>query len=121
MLNLISGTINYIGVLAKQLVGNLFPIFLIGVVLFTTSADRNMSDQKLGKLVDRDIHQNSEKRPKTTGEWKQQSREVQGKPGELLKRVGEQSTEAVKDFGSVFPDTAKRTAVESRDSRKASK
>lgn len=104
MLNLISRMI--------ERIGKLLPILLIGVVLLTTNVDRGISEQKLGKVVDQDIHQDNEKRPKTTGEWNKQSRETEGKPGERLKRVGEQSAEAVKDFGSVFPDTAKRSAIE---------
>jgi hypothetical protein len=121
MLNLIFRTMGYIKSIAKQSTKKFLPIFLIGVVLLTTNVDRGMSDQKLGKVVDKAIHQDREKRPKTTGEWNQQSREVQGKPGKLLKRVGEQSAEAVKDFGSVFPDTAKRTTTELNDSTKAGK
>jgi hypothetical protein len=104
VLNLISRMI--------ERIGKLLPILLIGVVLLTTNVDRGISEQKLGKVVDQDIHQDNEKRPKTTGEWNKQSRETEGKPGERLKRVGEQSAEAVKDFGSVFPDTAKRSAIE---------
>jgi hypothetical protein len=122
MLNLISKTIDYIrSLFTKQLLGSVLPVLLIGVLLLTTNIDRSPSEQNLGKVVDRDIHQDSEKRPKTTGEWKQQSREVQGKPGELLKRVGGQSAEAVKDFGSVFPDTVERSAADLKSNRKASK
>jgi hypothetical protein len=116
MLNLIFRTMGYIKSIAKQSAKKFLPIFLVGVVLLTTNVDRDMNDQKLGKVVDKAIHQDRENRPKTTGEWNQQSREVQGKPGKLLKRVGEQSAEAVKDFGSVFPDTAKRTTAELNDS-----
>jgi hypothetical protein len=122
MLNLISKTIDYIrSLFTKQPLGSVLPVLLIGVLLLTTNIDRSPSQQNLGKVVDRDIHQDSEKRPKTTGEWKQQSREVQGKPGELLKRVGGQSAEAVKDFGSVFPDTVERSAADLKSNRKASK
>jgi hypothetical protein len=122
MLNLISKTIDYIrSLFTKQTLGSVLPVLLIGVLLLTTNIDRSPSEQNLGKVVDRDIHQDSEKRPKTTGEWKQQSREVQGKPGELLKRVGGQSAEAVKDFGSVFPDTVERSAADLKSNRKASK
>jgi hypothetical protein len=121
MLNLISRTINRIGLFAKQSAGKFLPIFLIGVVLLTTNVNGDMSDRKLSNVVDKVIHQDNEKRLKTTGEWNQQSRETQGKPGKRLKRVGEQSAEAIKDFGSVFPDTAKRSAAELKNSGNASK
>jgi hypothetical protein len=119
MLNLISRTIGDIRGLVTQSIAKLLPIFLVGVVLLTSGVDRSISDQRLDRVVDQAVHQDNEKRPKTTEEWQQQQREVQGKPGELLKRVGEQSAEAIEDFGSVFPDTAKRTAAELKDSRKA--
>jgi hypothetical protein len=102
--------------LISRIIGRIVPIFLIGVVLLTTNIERSFSEKLSGKKLDQvvaqDIHQDNEKRPKTTGEWNQQSRETQGKPGERLKRIGEQSAEAVKDFGAMFPDTAKRSATE---------
>jgi hypothetical protein len=117
MLNLIAGATHRIQLLiAKQSIKNIVSIFLVGILMMTTNVDSSVSDRKLGKAVDKVIHQDNEKRPKTTGEWNKQAREVQGKPGKLLKRVGEQSTEAIKDFGSVYPDTAKRSAAELKSS-----
>jgi hypothetical protein len=121
MLNLISKMTDYMRMWTRASLVKFLPTFLVGVLLLTTSIDRSMSDQKLGKVVDKVIHQDNEKRPKTTGEWNQQSREVQGKPGKLLKRVGEQSAEAAQDFGSVFPDTAKRTAAELKENGQVNK
>jgi broad specificity phosphatase PhoE len=119
MLNLISRAINYIGSwLTQRSAETVLPILCVGILLLTTNVDRSPSEQRLGKTVDQDIHQTNEKRPKTTGEWNQQSRETQGKPGERLKRIGEQSVEAAKDFGSVFPDTAKRSAADLKNGRK---
>jgi hypothetical protein len=117
MLNLVARAINQIQILiVKQSFEKFVPIFLVGILLITTSVDSGVSDQKLGKAVDQAIHQDNEKRPKTTGEWNKQAREVKGKPGKLFKRVGEQSAEAIKDFGSVYPDTAKRSAAELKNS-----
>jgi hypothetical protein len=121
MLSLISRISHHFGCLMRQSLGKLLPALLVGVLLITTNGAAGMSERKLEKVVDRDIHQDGEKRPKTTGEWNKQSRETQGKPGERLKRVGEQSAEAFKDFGSVFPDTAERGAAELENMGKASK
>jgi hypothetical protein len=121
MLSLISRITNRFGWLMKQSLGKLLPVLLVGFLLMTTNGADGMSERKLEKVVDRDIHQDSEKRPKTTGEWNKQSRETQGKPGERLKRVGEQSAEAIKDFGSVFPDTVERGAAELENMGKAVK
>jgi hypothetical protein len=121
MLSLISRIANRFGWLKRQSLGKLLPALLVGVLLMTSNGADGMSERKLEKVVDRDIHQDSEKRPKTTGEWNKQSRETQGKPGERLKRIGEQSAEAIEDFGSVFPDTAERSAAELENGIKASK
>jgi hypothetical protein len=121
MLSLISRITHQVGRLTKQFLGTLLPVLLVGVLLVAPNGADGMSEGKLGKVVDRDIHQDAEKRPKTTGEWNKQSRETKGKPGERLKRVGEQSAEAIKDFGSVFPDTAERSAAELESSVKAGK
>jgi hypothetical protein len=126
MLSLISRMIHHVELLSKQSLGRLLPIFLMGILLLANTANgmdatSGMSKDKLGKIVDQDIHRDAEKRPKTTGEWNKQSRETQGKPGERLKRIGEQSAEAIEDFGSVFPDTAERSAAELENGIKASK
>jgi hypothetical protein len=121
MSSLISRTIDHFRRFVKQSLSQILPVLLVGILLITTNGADRMSKGKLGKVVDRDIHQDAEKRPKTTGEWNEQSRETQGKPGERLKRVGEQSAEAFKDFGSVFPDTAERGAAELENMGKAGK
>jgi hypothetical protein len=125
MLNLVSKMIHYVERLSKQFLSQFLPVFLMGVLLLSNmangiDANGSMSKDNLSKRVDKDIHQDAEKRPKTTGEWNKQSRETQGKPGERLKRVGEQSAEAIKDFGSVFPDTAERSAAELENGIKTS-
>jgi hypothetical protein len=121
MLSLISRIAHHFRQFTRQSLGQILPVLLVGILLIATNGVDEMSQGKLGKVVDRDIHQDSEKRPKTTGEWNKQSRETQGKPGERLKRIGEQSAEAIKDFGSVYPDTAERSAAELENMGKASK
>ena len=49
-------------------------------------------------------------RPKTTNEWYKEARETEDSPGERLGNIAEESAQAVKEFGSIYPDTAKRTA-----------
>lgn len=87
------------------------PIVLIGFLLLTTSAtpSRNETQQVIKKL-DETVHQEDSIIPKTTEEWEQQYRETEGRPVERLKRIGEQSAEAVKEFGSMYSDTAERSA-----------
>lgn len=87
------------------------PIVLVGFLLLTTNVTPSRSETKQAiKQIDQTVHQGDSTRPKTSGEWEQQAREVEGRPVERLKRIGEQSAEAVKDFGSMYSDTADRAA-----------
>ena len=80
--------------------------------LFVLYTDDRLFAGWLKVEIDKVIHQDREQRPKTTQEWNKQSRETEGKPGERIKRIEKQSVEAVKDFGSMYSDTAKRSASE---------
>lgn len=113
MLNIITGTISQIGNWLKQIqVRQFLSIVAIGLFLLnTTPAPDRASKATIDKL-DRMVHQEDPQRPKTTEEWQQQAREVKGKPGERLERIGEQSADAVKEFGQMYPDVAKRSANE---------
>ena len=88
---------------------------LLSVLLMTSIVDSDLSPKAITKEIDKVIHQDKEQRPKTTQEWNKQSRETEDKPGERVKRIEKQSVEAVKDFGSMYADTAKRSASELGD------
>jgi hypothetical protein len=96
------------GIHARQF----FSVVLASSLLFTShigaTANNKVVTQKLNEVV----HENGSQRPKTTGEWNKEAREVKGEPGERLKRIGKQSGEAVKEFGSIYPDTAQKSASE---------
>ncbi len=112
MLNFISQAIAKFFSFFKSLqVKPFLPIVLIGFLLLTISAEPSrLETQQAIKKLDQTVHQEDSIRPKTTGEWEQQAREVEGRPVERLKRIGEQSAEAVKDFGSMYSDTAERSS-----------
>lgn len=121
MISLISKTISKIGYfISKFQVKQFLPIVIVGVMLLTTNGSPSLSNPGLStrKSVDRlnDLVQseNSE-RPKTTGEWNQQADETKGRPGEKMKRIGEQSVDAVKEFGSMYGDVAERSSAELRN------
>lgn len=88
------------------------PTILMSVFLMASVVDSDLSPKAITKEIDKVIHQDNEQRPKTTQEWNKQSRETEDKPGERIKRIEKQSVEAVKDFGSMYSDTAKRSASE---------
>ncbi len=113
MFDTITGTIAQISNWFKQLqVRQFLSIVAIGFILLnTTPAPDRASKATIDKL-DRMVHQENSDRPKTTKEWQQQAREVKGKPGERIERIGEQSADAAKEFGQMYPDVAKRSADE---------
>jgi hypothetical protein len=88
-------------------------IVMLGLSILTTNIDPSLSKQDAIGKIDKMLQQDSDpNRPKTTAQWQQQARETKGKPGEKLKRIGEQSADAVKEFGSMYPEVAKNSAEE---------
>jgi hypothetical protein len=111
IISAIAYTINY---LFKDIkVTQLLSIALVGFLILTTTVDPGLSKETATNKIDKMLQQdNDPNRPKTTAEWQQQARETKGKPGERLKRIGEQSADAVKEFGSMYPEVAKNSAKE---------
>ncbi len=85
------------------------PVLLVGFLLLTTNTDLRRGEPSLTQQLGEVVRRNDSDRPKTTGEWQQEARETEGAPGERLQRVAKESAEAVKDFGSLYPDTAERS------------
>lgn len=112
MQNLISRATSQIGSLMNRLqVKRFLAVFLVGFIVLTTNVDAN---QQVNKGLTKQIRQETQKidsvRPKTTNEWYKEARETKNSPGERLENIAEESAQAVKEFGSIYPDTAKRTA-----------
>ena len=113
MFNAIAGTITQIGNWFKQFqVRQFLSIVAIGLFLLNTTPAPDLASKATIDKLDRMVKQEDPQRPKTTKEWQKQAREVKGKPGERLERIGEQSADAVKEFGQMYPDVAKRSAKE---------
>jgi hypothetical protein len=89
---------------------NFLCIGIVSFMLLATNVTPDFNNQALTKQLNNEIHQDDSQRPKTTAEWNQQAEETQGRPAERLKRIGEQSVEAVKEFAEMYPDTAERSA-----------
>lgn len=120
MLSLISKTISKISYFINKFQAKQFlPIVIVGMMLLTTNGGPSLSNPDLStkKSINRinDLVQteNSE-RPKTTGEWDKQAEEIKGRTGEAMKRIGEQSADAVKEFGEMYGDVAERSSTELR-------
>lgn len=120
MTNLISGAFANISSLLKGLqVKRLATVALVGFLLLTTNVALGQDNSTLGEKVREQVHQTDKAdRPKTTGEWNQEARETEGSPGKRLQRIGKESAEAFKQFGSGYVEGTKETA---RDVSKGAK
>ncbi len=113
MLNTISGIFIQIGNWFKQLqVRQFLAVAAIGFILLNTNVAPDRASKATIDKLDRLVQQEDPDRPKTTKEWQQQAREVKGKPGERIERIGEQSADAIKEFGQMYPEVAKRSERE---------
>lgn len=99
MIETIAATVIQIGNWFKQLqVGQFLSIVAIGLILSTTDVAPDLASKATIDKLDRLVHQENPERPKTTGEWQKQAREVKGEPGERLERIGKQSADAISEI-----------------------
>ncbi|RCJ30579.1 hypothetical protein A6770_21040 [Nostoc minutum NIES-26] len=111
MTNLITRTVAHINSsLNKFQVKRFFAVVLVGVLVLTTNIAFGDSNKALGERVREKVEQNDAQRPKTTGQWYKDARETEGNPGKRLEKIGQQSGEALKEFGSGYVKGAKETA-----------
>ncbi|MEH1767927.1 hypothetical protein [Nostoc sp.] len=111
MTNLISRTISHISSLLKGLqTKSLLAVVLAGFVMLTTNVGYGHNDKALGERVREQVQQDDSQRPKTIGEWNKEARETEGSPGKRLQKIGEESAEAFKQFGSGYVEGAQKTA-----------
>ncbi|HEY9635348.1 MAG TPA: hypothetical protein V6D14_18235 [Coleofasciculaceae cyanobacterium] len=111
MKNLISRTTAQITSLINGLqVKRFFAVVLVGFILLTTNVDSGQNNKALTKEIRKEAQKIDSVRPKTTNEWYKEARETEDSPGERLENIAEESAQAFKEFGAIYPDTAKRTA-----------
>ncbi|MDP5337260.1 MAG: hypothetical protein NWQ28_01610 [Nodularia sp. (in: cyanobacteria)] len=111
MINLISRTINHINFLLQGVqVKRFLAVVLVGLMTLTTNVAFGENNQVLKEKVRQEIQQDDSQRPKTIREWNQEARETEGSPGKRLQKIGEESAEALKEFGSGYVEGAKKTA-----------
>ncbi|BAY61035.1 hypothetical protein NIES22_10960 [Calothrix brevissima NIES-22] len=127
MKNVISNAIAYISSLFQGFqIKRFLSVVFVGLIVLTTNVDhgRNSayiddtgrSSKELRDQVRERVSENDAQRPKTTGQWNREARETKGAPGERLQRIGQQSAEALKEFGSGYVEGAKETAGGVKDS-----
>ncbi|MBW4615596.1 MAG: hypothetical protein KME21_20430 [Desmonostoc vinosum HA7617-LM4] len=112
MKNLISNVISlFNGLQVKRFLA----VVLVGFLVLTTNVipERN-NDISSGRVREL-VNQNDAQRPKTTGQWNREARETEGNPGERLQKIGKESAEALKEFGSGYVEGAQKTARDVRE------
>lgn len=87
-----------------------FAVVLAGFILLTTNVDSKQNKPTLTKQVREQAEQIDSVRPKTTQQWYEEARETKDSPGKRLENIAEESAQAIKEFGALYPDTAKRSA-----------
>ncbi|MBD1910113.1 MULTISPECIES: hypothetical protein [unclassified Leptolyngbya] len=116
MLSLISKLITPIYSLLQVFqVKRFLSLCLVAVIFLTTGVGAEQRTKALTNRVDDLIHQDDSARPKTTGEWQQEAREVEGKPGKRAERIAKESADAVEDFGELYPNVVERSVPPLRD------
>ncbi|HEY9619605.1 MAG TPA: hypothetical protein V6C78_04505 [Crinalium sp.] len=119
MTNLISKTLTRIHSLLKTIqVKQLLSVVLVGFIFLTTHVDSGRGNSTTFNRVNDKAHQIDSERPKTTREWQREARQTEDSPGERLKNIGSESAEAVKEWGGLYPDTAKRSTRELKENTK---
>ncbi|MEH2045937.1 hypothetical protein [Nostoc sp.] len=117
MINLISRTISQISSLLKGLqIKGFLAVVIVGFLVLTTNVSDGQNDKGLKERVREQVEQNDAQRPKTVGQWFKDARETEGSPGERLQKIGQQSGEAFKEFGSGYVEGAQKTASDVGDS-----
>jgi hypothetical protein len=115
-MNLISTAIDRISSLFKGLqVKRFLAVVLVGFVLLGANVDAGRSSKAYSSQVGSKADLNDPERPQTTREWKQEARETEGDPGERLQKIGQETGDALKEFGEMYQDTAKRSVRELKD------
>lgn len=115
-MNLISTAIDRISSLFKGLqVKRFLSVVLVGFVLLTANVNAGDSSKAYGTQVGSKGDLNNPERPQTTREWRQEARETKDAPGERVQKIGQEAGAAVKEFGEMYQDTAKRSIRELKD------
>ncbi len=81
------------------------------IVLAATNVGTNAeaNTKNLNSQLKQEVNQLDSVRPKTTREWQQEAKDVDGQPGDRLQAIGEESAKAVEEFGELFTDTLDRS------------
>ncbi|WP_371418221.1 hypothetical protein [Anabaena sp. UHCC 0253] len=83
-----------------------------------SSIESGRSSDNITRKLNKIVRQDDADRPKTTGEWNKEARETEDDPVERAKRIAKESGEALKQWGSVYSDTANKSANDLQNNNK---
>jgi hypothetical protein len=110
MINLISKAIVRISSILKIVrVKTFLATVLVGLIVLTSSVNSTGNDRASNNINDKVFESNPE-RPTTTKEWYQKAQETEDSPVERVKEIGKESAQALKEWGSLYPETAEKSA-----------
>jgi hypothetical protein len=110
MINLISQATNsVISVFKKYRFQNFLSAVLTIAILLTSGVSYANNGNSSPNKIDSKVFESNSERPTTTKEWYEQAERTEDRPVERIKEIGKESGEAIKEWGQVYPDTAKRT------------
>jgi len=111
MKNLISSAIAQISSLLNGFQAKRFlAVVAVGFLLLTTNVDSISNSKAVAEQVLEKAQQTDSVRPKTSNQWKQEARETEDDPGARNKNIAEETGQALKEFGALYPKTAEASA-----------
>lgn len=110
MINLISQAIAPIVTLLRNFqVKQFLAVVFVGFILLTSGVSSPSQSERTLDQIQKSAHQIDSQRPKTTGEWNKEAQEDVSLP-QRVKDIAEDSVEAFKDWGKLYPNVADRSA-----------
>lgn len=83
-------------------------IAFVGLFLLTTSVDSSSLNSSTKAMLNDVISRGAaDGRPVTTAQWRGENQELKGNPGERIERIAEETGDAVKNMGEIYPGNAK--------------
>lgn len=103
------------GLGAQEENGNINPSKSTGRIINGQPSDQlKQTGEATSRQLDKTLSQDHARRPKTTGEWQREA-DQNASLGTRAKQITEESAEAFKQFGNVYPDTADRSGRDLND------
>ncbi|MEL6603004.1 MAG: hypothetical protein AAFP20_07240 [Cyanobacteria bacterium J06614_10] len=81
--------------------------FVVGLVLLTSSIDNANLKPSTKAYLNNMIERGETGRPVTTRQWKAENERLEGQPAKRVKRIANESADAVEEMAEIYPGNAK--------------